>query len=125
MLSDTPTTSLGRIRAVRLGYEDHGILTSMVDLEYAEEGRKIGGTGQGFGGWGFGGGFGEFWIRGMLDVCGVQEWAQCVGAYVYVSHEHTRVHSITGVNTGVTFDPSTWRDPSEEQDEAPEPDDGA
>lgn len=102
--------SLARIKQVTLGIEDHGILTSYLHLEYAEPGQKIGGTGQGFGGYGLGGEYTALWIEGVLKAVGVDEWSKLVGKLVWADHEQVKVHRIVGVDTGIEFDPTKWKE---------------
>ena len=99
---------LARITGTMLGFEDHGILSSYVYLEYATPGEKIGGSGQGFGGYGLRGKFASFWLDGVLKAVGVDEWEKLKGKMVWVDAEHSKVHSITGVDTGIKFDPSDY-----------------
>tara|TARA_R110000851_G_C13000142_1_gene558222 strand:- start:127 stop:483 length:357 start_codon:yes stop_codon:yes gene_type:complete len=89
------------ITSTQLGYQDHGILTSFIMLDY-------GGSGQGFGGYCFdepikvdgeyshreGVKFGMEYIRQVLDCTGVRNWEELVGKHVRVRQEHSKVHSI-------------------------------
>jgi hypothetical protein len=84
------------------------MLSSYLDLEYADKGRKIGGTGQGFGGYGLGGEYAYRWIHGVMECLGVEDWSDVVGKYVWAEYEHVKVYRITSVITGKTFDPSLW-----------------
>lgn len=95
---------LAQIREVTLGVESHGILTSFVHLDYATPGSKLGGAGQGFGGYALNGEYAARWIRGVLDAVGVEEWSKLPGHMVWVDAEPTKVHAITGLVTGKTFD---------------------
>lgn len=104
-----PETRLARIDKATLGIEDHGFLTSFLFLTYAYEGEKIGGSGQGFGGRVLGGEYTDLWVRGCLDAVGVGDWSQLPGQMVWATKDWERVYSITGLNTGKTFDPSEWK----------------
>ena len=102
---------LARITGVQLGIEDHGLLSSFIMLDYARAGDKIGGTGQGFGGYNLGGGtFASFWLKGVLAAVGVTEWDQLKGKMVWAYAEHSKVHKIVGLDTGITFDPSLFEE---------------
>lgn len=86
----TYTEVIAKINSVRLGWEDHGIFTCMVDLEYG------GGSGQGAGGYcldeprhadgefmgRFGTAFGMEWIIRLMRACGVDEFSQIKGRTV-------------------------------------------
>lgn len=76
-----------------LGYEDHGIMTCMIDLDYGDSGH------QGFGGYGldepkkdekgkhigrFGSAYGMQFIKEILEVVGVEKWEDLVGKYIRV-----------------------------------------
>ena len=103
-------TDLARIKGAWIGREDHGILTSYLDLEYGEPGHKLGSTGQGFGGYGLGGPYLAAWVEGCLAAVGVDRWDRLEGCWVWAEHEHTKVHAITGVVTNFTFRPEeTWK----------------
>jgi hypothetical protein len=109
-MTDQLETTLARITNASLGYEDHGLLTSFLMLEYAETGARIGGTGQGFGGYSLGGKYTNRWVMGVLDATGAKDWSEVKGKLVWATHTWTKVHSITGIDTGSTFDPTTWKD---------------
>lgn len=74
---------IAKIKRARLGYEDHGILTCYLDLDYGGAGQSAGGfaldefdpetkrrVGTAFGA--------EFIIR-LLRAVGVKEWSQLEG----------------------------------------------
>lgn len=65
---------IAKITDTFLGYEDHGILTIMLTVDY-------GGSGQGVGMYDLGSdsrdarpGEWDRWIRGVLSACGVRQW---------------------------------------------------
>lgn len=103
-----------RISGTMLGWEDHGILTCMVSLEY-------GGSGQGFGGYTFdepvreggefkgriGTAYGMEFVARILKVVGVEKWEDLKGKYVRVDASHTKVHRIGHVIEDRWFDPET------------------
>lgn len=114
-----PELKLAKVTSATLGIEDHGFLTSFLFLDYADVGRKIGGSGQGFGGRALGGAYTDRWVRGVLDALGVDDWSKIGGQYVWVSSQWDKVHYIIGVETGIKFDPSEWdkeRDEDKEED---------
>lgn len=98
---------LAEIEGTHLGFEGHGILTGFLFLKYGRPGEKLGGSGQGFGGWGLGGAYAEAWISGTLKSVGVEDWGDLVGKMVWVDAEHTKVHAIRGLDTGIEFRPAT------------------
>lgn len=83
----TPVEKVAKIKTTMLGYEDHGILTVWLDLDYGD-------SGQGAGGYGLDEydkerkervghkAAGEF-IAGVLRACGVQSWEKVAGRTVY------------------------------------------
>jgi hypothetical protein len=89
--TDTKTyvEQIAKIRSVKLGWEDHGIFTCMVDLDY-------GGSGQGAGGYcldeprhadgefigRFGTAFGMQWIIRLMRAVGVEDFSQIKGKTV-------------------------------------------
>lgn len=89
------------IRSVRLGFEDHGILTAWLDLDY-------GSVCQGFGGWNLqaiGANYcGEF-VKGCLNVVGVNEWGDLPGKTIRVRQEHEHCHSIGHIVEDRWFNP--------------------
>ena len=74
----SPERELGIIKSASLGFEDHGLLTFWLDLDF-------GGSGQGFGGYCLGGGFTDACIRGILEAVGVKDWVDLVGKQVWVT----------------------------------------
>ena len=91
-----------------LGYEDHGILTCMLMLDY-------GGTMQGFGGYAFdqwdgkrrvGGAFGTEFIARIMNVVGVDEWESLPGKYVRAVADHSKVYRIGHITEDKWMDPS-------------------
>lgn len=91
-MSDTDLYEhLARIESTMLGYEDHGILTAFVHLDY-------GGAGQGAGGYSLDSysdtegrrvahaGCGAF-IAGVLQAVGVRQWEDLKGKHVYALTE--------------------------------------
>lgn len=87
-----------KIVSTMLGYEDHGIFTFMLQLDY-------GGSGQGAGGYGLdewnetlskreGTKYGMDMLIAILETVGVREWEELVGKYVRVKTEHDKVHAI-------------------------------
>lgn len=68
-----------KIESVSLGYENHGLLTISIVLDY-------GGSSQGFGGYNMSHN-GEYlmkWVRGILDTVGVESWEKLKGKMIRV-----------------------------------------
>lgn len=65
------------IQHVSLGFEGHGILSSFITVNY-------GGSGQGFGGYAFGGEYTDYWVRGVLKALEVEDWSKLNGTSVRV-----------------------------------------
>lgn len=94
-----PETRNAKIVNTKLGYEDHGIFTVWLELDY-------GGTMQGFGGYGLDEwqqeesyrrdltGVGTEFIRSILDTVGVETWEQLRGQVIRVKATHTKVYAI-------------------------------
>lgn len=75
------------IRRATLGFEDHGLLSSFVDLNY-------GSSGQGFGGFALGGDYASRWIAGVLRVAEVDDWSKLPGRPVRALADFGKVHAI-------------------------------
>ena len=84
---------IAKIRSTMLGYEGHGILTVMLDVEYG------GGSCQGVGGYGldeprrdddgkfvgrFGTAFGMEFVCRTMRACGVERWEDLPGRTIFV-----------------------------------------
>jgi hypothetical protein len=102
-----------KIKSTTLGFEDHGILTAYIQLDYSS-------SGQSFGGYGFGAtesqleaqeGFGATFIATILDVIGTDQWEKLPGKYVRVIQDNQKVYAIGNIlenkwySPGVTIDP--------------------
>ena len=102
------------IKSTMLGYEDHGILTAFVTLDY-------GGSGQGFGGRAFdepikdpltndfisrrGVAYGMEWIARVLNTVGVESWEKLPGTPVRVKMDIGKVYAIGHYLEDKWFDP--------------------
>lgn len=97
------------IESTMLGFEDHGILTCFLTLNY-------GGSGQGFGGFVLdswdeeesrrvGIAYGMESIRQILKVVGVEKWEQLRGQRIRVEMDGSRVHRIGHFLEDKWFDP--------------------
>jgi hypothetical protein len=94
MSTDAPAVNLveqiAKIRHVRLGWEDHGIFTCQLDMDY-------GGSGQGAGGYAldearrgendefigrFGTAYGMEWIIRLMRACNAQDFSEVQGTTV-------------------------------------------
>ena len=69
-----------KITGTMLGFEDHGIFTWMIYLEWK-------GGGVGFGGYVIGGESGVDSIKEVLNTVGVEKWEDLKGKYVVVESE--------------------------------------
>jgi hypothetical protein len=95
------------IEGTMLGYEDHGILTCMLHLNY-------GGSGQGFGGYALdsydgndriGTAYGMEFVRRILKTVGVEKWEDLKRKHVRVKAEWGKVHSIGHIIEDIWFTP--------------------
>lgn len=97
----TYTEQIAKIERASLGWEDHGIFTCMLDLNY-------GGSGQGTGGYAldeprrdgegqhigrFGTAFGMEFIIRVMRACGVQDWSKVTGRTVLAIRESDDYHA--------------------------------
>lgn len=93
-----------------LGYEDHGLLTSSVTLDYGDEGGC-----QGFGMYNLAGKACALWIKNILKVCEVLSWDKVKDCHVRVEHEpYGKIYKIGHITKDIWFDPSV--DLKEKQD---------
>lgn len=73
---DGYTKKVGKIVGTMLGFQDHGIFTGELQINYGDYGQTIGGWSlQREGGW---------WIIGVLKACGVNSWEKLPGRIVHV-----------------------------------------
>ncbi|CAB4894635.1 unannotated protein [freshwater metagenome] len=83
---------IAKALSTELGYEDHGIFTAIVRLDY-------GGSGQGAGLYALKGDKGIEFVRRMVDAFGVQSWEQIPGRTVIAVADYTKVHGIKPLPT--------------------------
>lgn len=98
-----------KIRSVTLGYEDHGILTAVLHLDF-------GGSGQGFGGYQLDSGLSPhpfkataacgLFIAGVLKTLEIDSWEKLPGQIVRVDGEGHRLMRIGHALKNQWFDPS-------------------
>ena len=90
------------IKKTFLGFEDHGIMTCMIDLDYGSCSM------QGFGGYAFSGStaFGMQFIMAVLNVVGVDSWEQLVGKHVRVQAHSAKVEQIGNILDDRWFNPT-------------------
>jgi hypothetical protein len=88
-----------KIESTMLGFEDHGIFTCFLQLDY-------GGGGQGFGGYTLGGKYGSDFIKAILETVGVNEWEKLPGKHIRVKAERTKIHEIGNIIIDKWFNPS-------------------
>jgi hypothetical protein len=110
--SETIEERTARITSTMLGYEEyHGVLTSMITMEWS-------GGGQGFGGYALGGPFTDWYIRGVLKAAGVKQWEDLKGQHVRIRHGHSMLYAIGNINNdpladrivGEWFRPADWKE---------------
>jgi hypothetical protein len=102
----TTVEQIAKVTSVRLGWEDHGIFTCMVDLDY-------GGSGQGAGGYAldeprrdgegefigrFGTAFGMEWVIRLMRACGASDFSQIKGRTVLALREEGELAIEFGVS---------------------------
>lgn len=76
---NTPVRQIAKITSTMLGYEDHGILTAHLNLDYGD-------GAQGAGNYNLSPSNGSAcarWVIGVMDVCGVDRWEKVVGRTVF------------------------------------------
>ncbi len=89
-----------RIENASLGFEDHGILTAFLTLDYGN------GGGQGFGGFTLDGIYCAEFIKKVLKIVGVEKWEELKGEYIRVKAEHVKIHAIGNILEDKWFNPS-------------------
>lgn len=86
--NDTATERIAKIRATFLGIEDHGIFTSVLDLDYGGSGQGAGTLCLDYNDRELGQrvesvpGAVHRWVLGCLRACGVDQWEKVVGRTV-------------------------------------------
>lgn len=101
-----------KIESTMLGFEDRGIMTWFLTLDF-------GGTGQGFGGYALGGATTDFAIKRILKVVGVEKWEDLKGKYIRVKREpRGLIKSIGNLLEDKWFDPGVeFKNLAQEKDE--------
>lgn len=74
------TREIAKIKKTFLGYEDHGVLTAFLHVDY-------GGAQQAIGGYQLDCPSGAVWIARVLKACGVASWEQLPGRTIYVRRD--------------------------------------
>ena len=109
-----------KIESTMLGFEDHGIFTYCLQLDY-------GGSGQGFGTYMLDAkdpadpktvphNYGIRHIRQILGVVGVEKWEDLPGKYIRVEAEHDGIRRIGNILEDKWFDPKEFfKTPVEEK----------
>ena len=106
-----------KIARTTLGYEDHGILTCFLNLEWA-------GGGQGFGGYAldawrgprdgngrrWGTAYGCEFIARILNVVGVDAWEKLPGKYVRMDADFGKIYRIGHITDDKWFEPAQLAD---------------
>ncbi len=95
------------IESTQLGYEDHGVITCFLALNY-------GGSGQGFGGYRLDGpveddmryeNFGIEFIKRILDTVGAETWEKLTGKHIRVESESHKIYKIGNILEDKWFSP--------------------
>jgi hypothetical protein len=90
-----------KIESTMFGFEDHGILTAFLHLNYS-------GAGQGFGGYDLRqDGAAQKWMAKVLKVVGVQKWEDLRGEHIRVESDHSKVYRIGNLLEDKWFNPAT------------------
>jgi hypothetical protein len=76
-----------KISKTMLGFEDHGLPTATIYLDY-------GGAGQGYGGFHLGGPYMNKFVVGVLKALDVERWEDLPGTPCRVEQEHSKIHRI-------------------------------
>jgi hypothetical protein len=86
-----------KITSTMLGFEDHGILTCMLHLDY-------GGMNQGFGGYSLKY-YGIEFIEKVLRAVGVETWEELRGKHVRVEADNLKVYRIGHIIENRWYEP--------------------
>jgi hypothetical protein len=90
----------GKITSTMLGFEDHGILTASITIDFGH-------SRQGFGGYSLGETYTDQWVRGVIKAVGVQSWEELVGTFVRVKTKDRLITSIGHIIEDSWFLPPT------------------
>ena len=88
-----------RIESTSLGFEDHGILTFYLFLEWE-------GAGQGFGGYALGKAYTTFVIEGILKTIEVENWEDLSGKYIRIKRKDGKIIEIGNIIKDKWFNPA-------------------
>jgi hypothetical protein len=92
-----------KIDSTTLGFEDHGIFTAFLHLNY-------GGSAQGFGGYSYQGLMSYKFLDGVLKTVGVDNWEDLPGKYIRVKCTRTKVVEIGNIIEDKWFNPEEGED---------------
>ena len=91
------------ITSATLSNEDHGVLSSFLNLDFGD-------SGQGFGGYAlFSPGHSDatgLWIWRCMECAGVSRWKDLPGKTVRVHGDHSKIHAIGHIVKDIWFNPS-------------------
>lgn len=87
-----------KISGTMLGFEDHGIMTAMINTMS----RSLG---QGFGGYCLGGKWGMEFIKAVLKTLDVEKWEQLKGTHCRVDADYSKIYRIGHIIDNKWFDP--------------------
>lgn len=99
------------INKTMLGFEDHGIFTCWIDLDY-------GYGGQGFGGRAFGGEYTDKFIRGLLETLKIEKWEDLIGTHIRAKQTNGAVYEVGHILEDRWFNPDKLIDPKEDEGES-------
>lgn len=88
-----------KIDSTWLGYEDHGILSAMIIVDYGDGGH------QGFGGYSLGGDAMSIFVENTLKVVGVESWEELKDKYVRVKTSEHKIFEIGNITKETWFNP--------------------
>jgi len=97
-------TQNATIKSTMLGYEDHGLFTCQITVDY-------GGSCQAFGGWTIKG-TASIWITKILEVAGAETWEELIGKPIRVKHTRQQISAI-GPYLHDADDDESWFNPSD------------
>jgi hypothetical protein len=91
-MADSYKREIAKIERTHLGFEDHGVMTGFLHVNY-------GGAGQGVGGYSISTAAGPY-IERTLKACGVNTWEELCGRTIYVlTNSDRRVMGIENLPT--------------------------
>lgn len=87
-----------QITSTRLGFEDHGILSAMIILEWDS-------SSQGFGGYSLEKQRMSIFVKGVLKTLEIDNWEDLKGKYVRIKQNNNKIHEIGNIVKDKWFNP--------------------